>query len=150
MSISDSLYEPEPVGASAEEGSMPAQFVDCFHHGRAPSIDPLTGLPPVYRKERFQPVEVSFNKAVIDPDTGEVRSVQTTEVALERVPYGPELPAGGGVCKLCWMQRGNTPATPTPRRAASVLDTLAATLGITADELRAKLLAELVGKEPTS
>mgnify|MGYP000883547274 CR=1 FL=1 len=149
MSISDSLYEPEPVGVGPEEGSMPPQYVDCFHHGRAPSIDPRTGRPPVYRKERFVQSEVHFNKAVVDPDTNEVRAVPTTEVVNQRVPYGPELPAGGGVCKLCWMQRGNTPSAPAPKPEPSALAAVADMLGITVDELRKKLMSELL-KDTTS
>ena len=128
---------------------MPPQFVDCHFHGRAPSIDPTTGRPPVYRKERFVAEEIHYNRAVYDPETKTTRAVPSVDTALNRVPYGPELPAGGGVCKLCWMQKGNTPATPVPRSERSVIDALADSLGLPPEQLRAKLRAELLGENPT-
>lgn len=132
---------------------MPAQHVDCFHHGRAPSIDPRTGKPPVYRRTRRVDDVVPSASVAKDPKTGEVVVTADNHHTFRYVEYGPEIPAGGGYCRFCWEKdraEAGLPATPIAAPPAAPADTpvlamLASTLGISVDDLRAKLLNELTG-----
>lgn len=135
---------------------MPAQHVDCFHHGRAPSIDPRTGKPPVYRKTRRVDDVVPSASVTKDPKTGETVVVAEDHSTFRYVEYGPELPAGGGYCRYCWERdraaagQPTTPTEPPTPKAqdVSILSALAATLGLSVEELRAKILNELTGTQP--
>lgn len=136
----ESIYFTAP---GSDERDLNPGEIDCAKHGRTASIDPNTGRPPVYRRSR-RVEQVVEAPAISRDEKGGIVLTPGTAFTTGEIFYGPELPAGGGVCRACFLERGGRIGEQPPQPpATSVIDKLAGALGMSPDALRETLRQEL-------